>query len=157
MIQKISEDGIRAIIQRENLCLEAYQCQAGVWTIGIGHTAGVRPGMRITRDRAFELLHEDLTPIYSALIETQRLGAVMTQCQFDALASFIMPIGLTAYRTSTLRRYLIKNAEPEAVARQMQRWIWYTDRRTGEKKKSQGLINRRESEAKQYQGQTCSK
>lgn len=150
MIEKTSSKGIDRIILREQLCLTAYQCQAGVWTIGIGHTAGVKPGMKITRERAFELLQEDLEPIHRQLIETQIRGAVMTQEQFDALASFMMPIGITAYHTSTIRRYLINNAEPEIIARQIRRWIWYTDRRTGEKKKSQGLINRRDSEAKQY-------
>lgn len=152
MIEKTSSKGIDRIILRERLCLTAYLCQAGVWTIGIGHTAGVKPGMKITRERALELLQEDLEPIHRQLVETQLRGAVMTQEQFDALASFMMPIGVTAYHTSTLRRYLINNAEPEAIARQIRRWIWYTDRRTGEKKKSQGLINRRDSEAKQYLG-----
>jgi Phage-related lysozyme (muraminidase) len=152
VIEKTSSKGIDRIILREQLCLTSYQCQAGVWTIGIGHTAGVKPGMKITRERALELLQEDLEPIHRQLVETQLHGAVMTQEQFDALASFMMPIGVTAYHTSTLRRYLINNAEPEAIARQIRRWIWYTDRRTGEKKKSQGLINRRDSEAKQYMG-----
>lgn len=75
----------------------------------------------------------------------------MTQRQFDALASFIMPIGVTAYRSSTLRKRLIKNAPESEIAEQMRRWVYYTDRRTGLKEKSQGLINRRESEVAQYQ------
>lgn len=151
MITKISNDGVDRIVQREDLCLTAYLCQAGVWTIGIGHTSGVKPGMRITRDTAFAYLHQDLEPIYRELIATQEAGARMTQRQFDALASFIMPIGVTAYRSSTLRKRLIKNAPESEIAEQMRRWVYYTDRRTGAKEKSQGLINRRESEVAQYQ------
>lgn len=151
MITKISNDGADRIVQREDLRLTAYLCQAGVWTIGIGHTSGVKPGMRITRDTAFALLHQDLEPICRELIATQEAGARMTQRQFDALASFIMPIGVTAYRSSTLRKRLIKNAPESEIAEQMRRWVYYTDRRTGVKEKSQGLINRRESEVAQYQ------
>lgn len=150
MITKISTDGVDRIVQREDLRLTSYLCQAGVWTIGIGHTSGVKPGMRITRDTAFAYLHQDLEPIYRELIATQEAGARMTQRQFDALASFIMPIGVTAYRSSTLRKRLIKNAPASEIAEQMRRWVYYTDR-SGVKEKSQGLINRRESEVAQYQ------
>jgi len=41
---KISEHGLNLIEHFEELRLQAYQCSAGVWTIGYGHTAGVRSG-----------------------------------------------------------------------------------------------------------------
>ena len=57
---KISEKGIEFIKKEEGLVLNAYQCEAGVWTIGYGHTAGVKKGQIITTEKADELLRKDL-------------------------------------------------------------------------------------------------
>ena len=43
-----------------SLELNAYQCAAGVWTIGYGHTKGVQKGMVISEDTANEMLVEEL-------------------------------------------------------------------------------------------------
>lgn len=40
----ITEDAIKAICNFEGLVLKAYRCPAGVWTIGYGHTRGVKKG-----------------------------------------------------------------------------------------------------------------
>jgi GH24 family phage-related lysozyme (muramidase) len=44
----------------ESCKLEAYLCPAGVWTIGWGHTRGVRRGQKITQAEADQLLQGDL-------------------------------------------------------------------------------------------------
>ena len=44
----------------EGCRLEAYKCPAGVWTIGYGHTAGVKQGMKITLEEADKFLREDV-------------------------------------------------------------------------------------------------
>lgn len=36
--------GLELIANLEGCRLSPYQCSAGVWTSGIGHTAGVKPG-----------------------------------------------------------------------------------------------------------------
>ena len=41
---KISLEGLSLIKKFEGCKLEAYKCSAGVWTIGYGHTAGVKEG-----------------------------------------------------------------------------------------------------------------
>ena len=55
---KTSENGIRLIKQFEGCRLSAYQCAAGVWTIGYGHTTGVKKGQRITQTQAESLESE---------------------------------------------------------------------------------------------------
>ena len=40
--RKIGQAGFNLIKQYEGCRLSAYQCAAGVWTIGYGHTAGVK-------------------------------------------------------------------------------------------------------------------
>lgn len=48
----ISWQGVALIAEREGLRLKAYKCPAGVWTIGWGETAGVKPGDTMTKDEA---------------------------------------------------------------------------------------------------------
>ena len=51
---KTSPKGIALIKEFEGLRLKAYKCPGGVWTIGYGHTTGVKPGMVITEAQAEE-------------------------------------------------------------------------------------------------------
>lgn len=44
----------------EGLRLKAYKCTAGVWTIGVGHTGGVKQGDVITEEEASHLLDSDM-------------------------------------------------------------------------------------------------
>lgn len=145
---KISPDGIRAIQQREELRLKAYKCQAGVWTIGWGHTGGVTAGMVITEAQAQAFLAADLQPIEQFLSREGYRG--LKQNQYDALASLIFNIGMLNYSRSTLRRLLKAGASAKDCAAQILKWKYITDRATGEKKISQGLVNRRQAEYKQY-------
>ena len=59
-VMKTSPKGIALIKEFEGLRLKAYLCPGGVWTIGYGHTTGVRPGMVITEAQAEKFLKEDL-------------------------------------------------------------------------------------------------
>ena len=58
--RKIGQAGLKLIKQFEGCRLIAYQCSAGVWTIGYGHTAGVHKGMKITQAQADEYLKQDV-------------------------------------------------------------------------------------------------
>lgn len=150
MAIKISESGLNAIRQREELCLKAYKCQAGVWTIGWGHTKGVTAGMVITEKQAYAFLVADLQLIEQYLSRENYSG--LNQNQYDALASLIFTIGTSKYSRSTLRRLLKAGAPAKDCAGQFLKWKYYTDPTTCEKKISQGLVNRRQSEYRQYLG-----
>jgi lysozyme len=82
---RVSPAGIDLIKGFESLRLEAYRCPAGVWTIGWGHTRGVQPGMRISPDRAAELLAEDIAEVERDLPSAVHVD--LTQGQWDALVS----------------------------------------------------------------------
>ena len=56
----ISNNGLNLIKQFEGCILQAYKCPAGVWTIGYGHTKGVKQGMKITKEQASNLLKDDM-------------------------------------------------------------------------------------------------
>jgi hypothetical protein len=49
---KISESGLQTIRHYESCQLTVYRCPAGIWTIGYGHTQGVRPGDIIAEAQA---------------------------------------------------------------------------------------------------------
>ena len=128
----------RLIKQFEGLRLEAYRCPAGVWTIGYGHTAGVRQGMKITEAEAERLLAEDLKPVLEALPEG------LSDNRRAALASFVFNVGVGAFSGSTLRRMIVENADNPRIADEFARW------RYGGGKVIPGLVARRRAEAELY-------
>lgn len=93
--RRIGQAGLALIKQFEGCRLAAYQCSAGVWTIGYGHTAGVHKGMKITQAQAEEYLKHDVAkfekyvnnPSYVPFIDK------LNQNQFDALVSFAFNLG----------------------------------------------------------------
>nr|DAR08052.1 MAG TPA: Lysozyme [Caudoviricetes sp.] len=93
--RRIGQAGLALIKQFEGCRLIAYQCSAGVWTIGYGHTVGVYNGMKITQKKAEAYLLQDIAkfekyinnPSYVPITET------LNQNQFDALVSFTFNLG----------------------------------------------------------------
>jgi lysozyme len=83
--RKASPAAYSLIKQFEGLRLSAYLCPAHVWTIGWGHTSGVKPGDTVTEPQAEALLAADVAPIETNLPKIIR--APLTQNQFDALVS----------------------------------------------------------------------
>lgn len=104
---KIGERGLELIKSFETLELEAYPdpgTGGEPWTIGWGHTGGVRPGDTCTEEQADAWLEEDVATAERAI---NRLVKVkLTQNQFDALCSLIYNIGVGAFEKSTLLRKL---------------------------------------------------
>lgn len=99
---KISQNGINLVKQFEGCRLTAYKCPAGIWTIGYGHTAGVKAGQSITQEQAEAYLRTDLVK-YEKHVAKYDIQYVWTQNQFDAMVSFAYNIGsldqLTAHGT----------------------------------------------------------
>jgi lysozyme len=82
---KTSQAGVDLIKQFESLRLDAYLCPAGFWTIGWGHTAHVKEGMRITESQAEDFLRDDVQQVEAGLPAVIRVP--LTQGQHDALVS----------------------------------------------------------------------
>lgn len=101
---KISQKGIDLIKSFEGCRLAAYKCPAGVWTIGYGHTSGVRAGQKITQKQAEDFLKSDLQ-VYEKGVE-KAVRVKLNQNQFDALVSFSFNCGLGALKNSTLLKKL---------------------------------------------------
>lgn len=105
-------EGIRLIKNYEGCRLTAYQCSAGVWTIGWGHTGkvdgkAVCKGMTITQAKADALLVSDLV-VYENHVKA--LKRSFNQNEFDALVSFTYNCGQGSLQT------LCKNRSNKQIA-----------------------------------------
>ena len=142
---RISEQGKDFIKSFEGLRLKAYWDKDGkVWTIGWGHTKGVKQGMVITKAQAEQFLADDLAPIERHLTADLGEDGVL-QCQFDALCSWIFNLrdGIRQYNTSTLRRKL-KAGDYKGAANEFPRWCHSGG------KVLPGLVTRRAAERKMF-------
>ncbi|MCH3994165.1 MAG: lysozyme [Prevotella sp.] len=141
-MKKASRKLLDHIRQSEELRTSAYKDIAGVWTIGYGHTKGVRRGDKISKKEAEQLLQEDLLPV-EGFIRT--IPQIKTQGQFDALVDFAFNLGIKKLKSSTLLKKIRKGAKVEDIQRQIMRWIYAAG------KVQKGLITRRKWEANRYE------
>jgi lysozyme len=149
-----SDKGAAAIERREGRKLKAYQDGAGVWTIGVGHTAAAgdpRPheGMTITDQECSEILKRDLKPVEHTVMRTMVTPVYdeLTQNQWDALVSLVFNIGGGAYQKSTLLKLL---NEGDIMGAADQFLVWDKITVNGKKQTSKGLHNRRVDEREQF-------
>ena len=134
---KTSDVGIELIKKYEGYVLKAYKCPSGVWTIGYGHTNGVKSGMQITKAQALDYLKQDLNVFESAV--TNYVKVPLNQNQFDALVSFSFNCGAGALKTSTLLQKL-NSSDYNGTANEFLKW----NKSNG--KVLNGLVKRRQEE-----------
>lgn len=132
-----SREGLALIADLEGCRLRPYQCSAGVWTSGIGHTAGVKPARDITERQAASNLVADVLNVERRLSVCAPVS--MPQPVYDALVSFAFNVGTGAACRSTLAGFIKRQQWPQAC-NQLTRWV-YVDG-----VKNQGLENRRQRE-----------
>ena len=142
---KTSGEGIALIKKFEGCRLDAYQCSAGVWTIGFGTTKGVQEGATCTQNEAETLLADDLFE-FEKIVHKQ-VNVPLQQHEFDALVSWVYNLGGGNLSESTL---LVRinddtNSSRGDIPHQIKRW----NRAGG--KVLDGLVRRREAEALLWQ------
>lgn len=140
---KSSELLLNKIIDFEGCKLTAYKCPAGVWTIGVGHTKGVKQGQKITEAQAISLLKGDLLPCENYV---NNLGVCKTQGQFDALVDFCFNLGTGALGRSTLLKFIRQGKAELYIRGEFAKWV-----KSGGKTLA-GLVKRRAWEADRYFG-----
>jgi lysozyme len=143
---KTSDDGIALIQEFEGCVLRAYPDPASggdPWTIGYGHTRGVKPGDSCTREQAMAWLREDVGWAEAAVDADVRVP--LDQHQFDALVSFAYNLGAGALASSTLLK-LLNGGNAVAAAQQFGRWV------NGPNGPMPGLVRRRGAERALFEG-----
>ena len=143
---KISDSGLTLIKAHEGLRLKAYPdpgTGGDPWTIGFGHTKGVKPGDEIDDETATQFLRDDVAWVEDCVNEN--VSVDLTQNQFDALCSFVFNVGCGAFKGSTLCR-LLNAGNYEGARTQFARW----DKAAGNV--LPGLTRRRREEAELFNG-----
>ena len=140
---KSSELLINKIIEFEGCKLQAYKCPAGVWTIGVGHTKGVKQGQTITEAQAMSLLKGDLLPCENYV---NNLGVCKTQAEFDAIVDFAFNLGTAALGRSTLLKYIRAKKPEQYIREEFAKWV------NSKGMRLKGLVIRRQWEADRYFG-----
>ena len=140
---KSSELLLNKIIDFEGCKLTAYKCPAGVWTIGVGHTKGVKQGQTITKAQAMSLLKGDLLPCENYV---NNLGVCKTQAEFDAIVDFAFNLGTTALGRSTLLKYIRAKKPEQYIREEFAKWV------NSKGMRLKGLVIRRQWEADRYYG-----
>lgn len=136
-----SDRGRAFIAAHEGIVTRAYRDVAGVWTIGVGHTAAAGPpapkaGMTISRAEALAILAADL-PRYERRVAAALPGA--SQPVFDGAVSFDFNTG-AVHRASWVHE--LNAGRREAARRALMQWTKAGGRTVA------GLVGRREAEAR---------
>lgn len=136
LIQKLKEfEGLRLVAYKPTKAERWY-------TIGYGHSAGdVRAGMRITKEKAEELLRRDLFFVERFV---NGIPKVKTQGQFDALVSFTYNVGVGNLKKSTLLKKIMHDAPTAEIQREFMKWV-----KSGGKQLA-GLVKRRRWESERW-------
>lgn len=140
----MTREGIEMIKSFEGCRLKAYKCQAGVWTIGYGHTQGVYQGQEITREEAERLFSSDIAK-FEMGVRNLTVGLGLSDIQIDALVSLALNIGLSAFKGSTLLKKIKANPnDREVISEEWKKW------RLVDGRVSNGLVRRRAEEIDMY-------
>ena len=142
-VMKVGKAGLALIKQFEGCRLEAYRCSAGRWTIGYGHTDGVKKGMKITQQQA-ELIFQNDIVLFSKSVSNVIGSVNLNQNQFDALISFAYNCGIGNLKKSTLLMRIKENPNDERIGYEFLRWTYSNGRYLA------GLARRRKAEAELY-------
>ncbi len=86
-MRKVTKQGVEIVTHFESFMKNAYKCPGGTWTIGYGHTSGVKEGDKLPDHKTgVRLLKDDLRD--AANVVRKNFARIpMTQAQFDALTS----------------------------------------------------------------------
>lgn len=121
----------------EGCRLSAYKCSAGVWTIGYGHTEGVKEGDVCTEEQAKAWLIDDVRETQTLL--AHYINVPVSEGEFVALVSLAFNVGVGALMKSKLLRKL-NSGDREGAAQE------FLDFDLAGGKRIAGLTRRRKEE-----------
>jgi GH24 family phage-related lysozyme (muramidase) len=134
------------IARFESCRLSAYQDSAGIWTIGYGHTYGVRASATCSQEQADRWLDNEVLLTENAV--RGALGSVpTTDNQLAAMVSLAYNIGIGAFRGSSVRRLHVAGHFTSAANAFLP---WDRIHVDGQLVTLPGLLNRRVAERNLY-------
>lgn len=136
---------VEEIARSEGCRLVAYRDIADIWTIGWGHTKGVKAGDAISQEEADKQLLDELHRVAEGVIALLTRDA--STWQFGAMVSLAYNIGLRAFAQSSVLR--AHNAGDFATAQRCF-GLWNRATINGKRQEVAGLTARRAREAALY-------
>ena len=116
---KIDAKGLALLKEFEGCRLVAYQCSAGVWTIGWGCTKGVEKGDALTQTQADERLLHEIGDYEAGVMSACQVTP--NQNQFSALVVFSWNVGIGGMKgSSVIKAY--NRGDVQAAARAFGLW-----------------------------------
>jgi lysozyme len=141
------------IAKFESCRLSAYQDSAGIWTIGYGHTSGVRAGDTCSQEQADRWLDNEVLLTENA-VRAVIGSAPATDNQFAAMVSLAYNIGIGSrwqteggFRGSSVRRLHVAGHFTSAANAFL---LWDRIHVDGRLVTLPGLLNRRKAERDLY-------
>ena len=140
---RLTQEGLALLKELEGLRLKAYRCQAGAWTIGYGHTLGVKEGMVIDEKLANKWLLSDIANVE---LTFRAPLSKLNNNQISALVILVFNVGIYGFKKSKLFKLLNNGGTIEDVQKEWLDWCHYRDHDSGLRKESPGLLSRRKKE-----------
>lgn len=100
----MNDRGLKLLKHYESCRLTAYQDGGGVWTIGWGHTKGVKKGDVCSQEQADKWLVEEVGYFEYNLSKVIRIS--LNEDEFAAVTCLTYNIGINAFLKSTLLKKL---------------------------------------------------
>lgn len=139
---RVAQYGLNFIKEKEGYRSVAYQDAVNKWTIGYGHTATAKRGMKITPLEGEKLLRKDVRRFEVCV--WKKANRILEEHQFAALVSFTYNLGCGVLKRGILKG--IRNGNDALVAHKIKLYIYAGGRVL------RGLVIRRKEEARFYMG-----
>lgn len=121
---KSQVDTIQMIKEHEGLRFVAYQCSENVWTIGYGHTRGVKKGDLVTLGEAINLFFDDLLIAINDAIELFPLLLRLSHNRQAVLIDMAFNMGAGRLRKFKAMRAALLVKDYSGAAREMKNSKW---------------------------------
>ncbi|WP_299141330.1 lysozyme [uncultured Vibrio sp.] len=117
----ISESGLRHIANEEGCRLKPYQCSAHVWTVGLGHTSGVTPEVRLSEQQVADYFVKDVAA--AERVVNKHITQTAKQGEYDMMVSFVYNLGAGNFARSTLLKKF-NQSDRVGACNEYLRWVF---------------------------------
>jgi GH24 family phage-related lysozyme (muramidase) len=126
----MTEKGIEVLKSDEALRLKAYLDTEKIWTIGWGHTAGVYPGMTITKAQAHNYLVGDIMTAEKDTMNLLFNYAALGDCpRRDAIICLSFILGYPKFSRFTTTLNYLRLGDWNQACESLARTKWFRDLR----------------------------
>jgi GH24 family phage-related lysozyme (muramidase) len=143
---RTSEAGFQSIRDDESFFGTAYRDGPDGYSVGYG-TYGVKPGTKVTREEAEELMKNEVRGIEAEL--ARKITVPVNQNQWDSMVNFFYNLGTGKGRLDEVAE-MINSGRANEVPNWMRQFVKARNKRTKEYERLPGLVDRRDRNAQKF-------